>query len=111
MDLTKLYVQKQKFKILEIGHRSLITQCLTAEFLLCRRLGQKVFDILTKYLARHSSLQEELYVEGPLFVFSTDDLKQNATSLLTPVSNTVFYALSSGTLGFALQLETSSLQH
>ena len=37
-----------------------------------------------------------------LFVFSIDDSKQNATSLLTPVSNVVFYALSSGTLGFAL---------
>ena len=37
-----------------------------------------------------------------LFVFSTDGPKQNATSLLTPVSNIVFYALSSGTLGFAL---------
>ena len=37
-----------------------------------------------------------------LFVFSIDDPKQNATSLLTPVSNIVFYALSSGTLGFAL---------
>ena len=37
-----------------------------------------------------------------LFVFSIDGPKQNATSLLTPVSNIVFYALSSGTLGFAL---------
>ena len=37
-----------------------------------------------------------------LFVFSIDGPKQNATSLLTPVSDIVFYALSSGTLGFAL---------
>ena len=34
--------------------------------------------------------------------FSIDDPKQNATSLLTPVSNSFFFALSSGTLGFAL---------
>ena len=37
-----------------------------------------------------------------LFVFSLSDPKQNARSLLTPVSGTVFYALSHGTLGFAL---------
>ena len=37
-----------------------------------------------------------------LFVFSIDDPKRNAGSLLTPVSSIVFYALSSGTLGFAL---------
>ena len=35
--------------------------------------------------------------------------KQNATSLLTPVSDIVFYALSSGTLGFALH--GSSVNH
>ena len=33
-----------------------------------------------------------------LFVFSIDDSKQNATSLLTPVSNIVFDVLSSGTV-------------
>ena len=38
-----------------------------------------------------------------LFVFSIDGPKQNATSLFTPVSNIVFYAFSSGTLGFALR--------
>ena len=37
-----------------------------------------------------------------LFVFSIDDPKQNAGSLLTPVSSTVFDALSHGTLDFAL---------
>ena len=37
-----------------------------------------------------------------LFVFSIDGPKQNAGSLLTPVPSIVFYALSSGTLGFAL---------
>ena len=31
------------------------------------------------------------YPGTPLFVFSIDDPKQNATSLLTPVSNIVFY--------------------
>ena len=34
---------------------------------------------------------------GALFVFSICDHKQNARSLLTPVSDTVFYALSRGT--------------
>ena len=37
-----------------------------------------------------------------LFVFSLSDPKQNARSLLTPVSGTVFYALSHGSLAFAL---------
>ena len=37
-----------------------------------------------------------------LFVFSMVGPKQNAGSLLTPVCDTVFYALSHGTLGFAL---------
>ena len=44
-----------------------------------------------------------------LFVFSIVGPKQNAGSLLTPVSETVFYALSHGTLGFALH--GSSLNH
>ena len=38
----------------------------------------------------------------PLFVFSICDPKQNARSLLTPVSDAVFYALSHGSLSFAL---------
>ena len=37
-----------------------------------------------------------------LFVFLISDPKQNARSLLTPVSDPAFYALSHGTLGFAL---------
>ena len=37
-----------------------------------------------------------------LFVFLIVGPKQNAGSLLTLVSDTVFYALSHGTLGFAL---------
>ena len=36
-------------------------------------------------------------LQWSLFVFSIDDPKQNATTLLTTVSNIVFYALSSGT--------------
>ena len=38
---------------------------------------------------------------GTLFVFMKDGPRQNAGSLLTPVSNTAFCALSQGTLGFA----------
>ena len=38
-----------------------------------------------------------------LFVFSISDHKQNARSLLTPVSGPDFYALSCGTFGFALR--------
>ena len=38
----------------------------------------------------------------PLFVFLKSDPKQNARSLLTPVSGTVFHALSHGSPGFAL---------
>ena len=38
----------------------------------------------------------------PLFVLSIVDPKQNAGSLLTHVSDAVFYALSHGTLGFDL---------
>ena len=45
---------------------------------------------------------ENALVYAALFVFSIDDPKQNAGSLLTPVSSTVFDALSHGTLGFAL---------
>ena len=41
-------------------------------------------------------------MHGALFVFSIVGPKQNAGSLLTPVSDTVLYALSHGTLGFAL---------
>ena len=37
-----------------------------------------------------------------LFVFSISDPKQNARSLLTPVPDPDFHALSNGSLGFAL---------
>ena len=40
--------------------------------------------------------------QAALLVFSTVGPKQNARSLSKPVSNTAFYALSHGTLGFAL---------
>jgi len=46
---------------------------------------------------------------GPLFVFLIVGPKQNAGSLLTPVSGTVFYALSHDALGFALH--GSSFNH
>ena len=42
-----------------------------------------------------------LQQQSTLFVFLIDGPKQNAGSLLTPVSQTVFYALSHCTLGFA----------
>ena len=38
-------------------------------------------------------------VPAPLFVFSIDGLKQNAGSLLTPVSDTVLYALLQSWVG------------
>ena len=44
-----------------------------------------------------------------LFVFLIVGPKQNAGSLLTAVSDTVLYALSHGTLGYALH--GSSLNH
>ena len=40
--------------------------------------------------------------DTPLFLFSTGSPKQNTRSLLTSVSDTVFYALSRGSLGFAV---------
>ena len=48
-------------------------------------------------------------VLSTLFVFSIVGPKQNAGSLLTPISDTVFYALSHGALGFALH--GSSFNH
>ena len=45
---------------------------------------------------------EGCWIEGSLFVFSICGPKQNATSLLTSVTDTVFNALSHGTLGFAV---------
>ena len=56
-----------------------------------------------------SNKEKWYYHTLALFVFSIDGLKQNAGSLLTPVSYTVCYALSYGTLGFALH--GSSFNH
>ena len=52
----------------------------------------KYFNVVVKFKMPSASL----------FVFLIVGPKQNAGSLLTPVSETVFYALSHGTLGFAL---------
>ena len=59
-------------------------------------LGKDAQFILQFLMNQH---QVRYAKEYALFVFSRDGPKQNATSLLTPVSNLVFYALSSGTLG------------
>ena len=48
------------------------------------------------------SVSSERVEGGALFVFSLSDPKQNARSMLTLVSDTVFYALSHGSLDFAL---------
>ena len=78
----------------------------------------RIFAVETNMMVKQSlqSLHEVLTKNpqkipkiGALFVFSIDDPKQNAGSLLTPVSDTVFYALSHGTLGFALH--GSSFNH
>ena len=42
----------------------------------------------------------------PLFVFLTGDPKQNVNSFMTPFSDSVFYALSHGSLGFVLHGST-----
>ena len=48
-------------------------------------------------------IQSDISLKGsPLFVFSINGLKQNARSLLTPVSDPDFYALSHGSLHFGL---------
>ena len=63
------------------------------------KIAQTSFAIYLKYPLESSAL----------FVFSIVGPKQNAGSLLTPVYGTVFYALSHGTIGFALH--GSSLKH
>ena len=47
--------------------------------------------------------------ETPLFVFLKSDAKQNARSLLTPVSDPTFHAFSHGSLGFALHGSFSTI--
>ena len=51
---------------------------------------------------------EEIVKHRALFVFFRDGLKQNAGSLLTPVSSTVFDALSNGTLRFAFHVSSNN---
>ena len=59
-------------------------------------------------ISSSATVRTEIYTVGivckylSLFVFSINGHKQNAGSLLTHVSFTVFYALSYGTLGFSL---------
>ena len=48
------------------------------------------------------SLSNSSEICNALFVFLKSDLKQNARSLLTPVSDPDFHALSHGSLSFAL---------
>ena len=63
-------------------------------------VGQKGGAKTDESTSEHfSSLSTDIYT---LFVFSLSDRKQNARSLLTPVSGPDFYALSCGTFGFAL---------
>jgi len=45
--------------------------------------------VLTEYLRLENRYKDYLSASGSLFVFSIDDPKQNAISLLTPVSNKV----------------------
>ena len=47
----------------------------------------------------------------PLFVFSIGSRKQNGVSLLTPVSDSVFIALSDGTFLFSLHGSFKNHQH
>ena len=54
----------------------------------------------TSYIVSVQSLM--LFWMVSLFVFSIGGPKQNVKSFLTPVSESVFYALSRGSLGFAL---------
>ena len=55
------------------------------------------------HLTRKQTVQHfNMKKRASLFVFSMVGSKQNAGSLLTQVSDTVFHALSHGTFGFAL---------
>jgi len=47
----------------------------------------------------------------PLFVFSIGSRKQNGVSLLTPVSDSIFIALSDGTFLFSLHGSFKNHQH
>ena len=78
---------------MESKHKCPITT-LKASFLACSRGACRA--VMSHF--PHRLLQQQ---ELALFVFSIDDLKQNAGSLLTPLSSIAFYALSHGTLGSA----------
>ena len=58
--------------------------------------------MLREFTGYAGSLPRDEFQNMSLLVFSIDGSKQNAGSLLTPVSNTVFHALSHGTFGFTL---------
>ena len=49
-----------------------------------------------------SAVARSSYIGNSLFVFLKSDLKQNAMSFSTPVSDPAFHALSHGSLSFAL---------
>ena len=61
-------------------------------------------QVLWDHCRRHlrTCRQKVNAIPPSLFVFLLSDPKQNARSLLTPVSGTVFYALLHGSFGFAL---------
>ena len=69
----------------------------------CRRIGTVscIFYVLAGFCVR-TSFQIKYLETLSLFVFLKSDLKQNARSLLTPVSDPAFHALSHGGIGFAL---------
>ena len=64
------------------------------------RNRQVLWDHCGKHL--RTCRQKVNAIPPSLFVFLLSDPKQNARSLLTPVSGTVFKALSHSSLGFAL---------
>ena len=89
-----------------VGCPELLTdknQTKVAKSLPVKKRKDKISWTFTFRLHIFLILLPSLFINStPLFVFSTDDPKQNAASLLTPVFIIVFYALLSGTLGFAL---------
>ena len=65
-------------------------------------LPKPVFLSILLHKRESFELDEWLFANSSLFVFSRNGLKQNARSLLTPVSHTDFYALSHGSLHFGV---------
>ena len=64
--------------------------------------SSEALNFSKRFLVVWSQNQNNETLSLPLFVFSISSPKQNATSLLTPVSDTVFNALSRGSLHFLL---------